>query len=135
MGALISAAVPRLRCPEEANVRAPETVLSLHVAFIRAGAELIEANTFGANRRKLRQAFLEDDLAAINNAGVKLAREAREVSGRNVFVAGSIGPLGELGDLDPAERGGFFAEQARLLDGRGVDLFMVETFFELDELT
>ena len=53
MGALISAAVPRLRCPEEANLRAPESVVSVHVGYIRAGAELIETNTFGANRPKL----------------------------------------------------------------------------------
>jgi methionine synthase / methylenetetrahydrofolate reductase(NADPH) len=135
MGVLVSSAVPRLRCPEEANIRSPESVISLHMSFISAGAELIETNTFGANRHKLRSQYLEDELAAINEAGVKLAREAREVSGRDVYVAGSIGPLGELGDLDPAERGAIFAEQAELLAGRGVDLFMVETFFDLDELT
>jgi homocysteine S-methyltransferase len=65
---------------------------------------------------------------------VKLAREAREVSGREVFIAGSIGPLGELAAIPPEERGEVFAEQALLLDGRGVDLFMIETFYELDEL-
>ena len=58
MGALLSAAVPRLRCPEEANLRAPDAVVSLHVGFINAGAELIEANTFGANRRKLATHYL-----------------------------------------------------------------------------
>ena len=135
MGVLVSSAVPRLRCPEEANIRAPESVVSLHTSFIRAGAELIETNTFGANRHKLRAQFLEDELAAINEAGVKLAREAREISGKDVYIAGSIGPLGELGDLDRGTRGAIFAEQAGLLDGRGVDLFMVETFFDLDELT
>jgi methionine synthase / methylenetetrahydrofolate reductase (NADH) len=135
MGVLVSSAVPRLRCPEEANIRAPESVISLHMSFIRAGAELIETNTFGANRHKLRSQYLEDDLVRINESGVKLAREAREVAGRDVYIAGSMGPLGELGPLEPAERGPIFAEQARLLDGRGVDLFMVETFFDLDELT
>jgi methionine synthase / methylenetetrahydrofolate reductase (NADH) len=135
MGVLVSSAVPRLRCPEEANIRAPESVISLHTSFIRAGAELIETNTFGANRHKLRSQYLEDDLVRINESGVKLAREAREVAGRDVYIAGSMGPLGELGPLEPAERGPIFAEQARLLDGRGVDLFMVETFFDLDELT
>jgi methionine synthase / methylenetetrahydrofolate reductase(NADPH) len=135
MGVLVSSAVGGLRCPEEANVRAPESVISLHTSFIAAGAELIETNTFGANRHKLRARYLEDETASINEAGVKLAREAREVSGRDVYVAGSIGPLGELGGLDTAERGPVFAEQAALLHGRGVDLFMVETFFDLDELT
>ena len=58
MGTLVTSAVGRLRCPEEANLRAPESVLSLHLGFIRAGAELIETNTFGANRRKLAARFL-----------------------------------------------------------------------------
>jgi len=135
MGVLVSSAVPGLRCPEEANIRAPESVVSLHASFINAGAELIETNTFGANRHKLRSQFLEAEVEAINETGVKLAREAREISGRDVYIAGSIGPLGELGDLDQKARGSVFAEQAALLDGRGVDLFMVETFFDLDELT
>ena len=133
MGTLISSAVARLRCPEEANLRAPESVLSLHLGFIRAGADLIETNTFGANRRKLAEHYLEDDVAAINEAAVKIARDAREVSGRHVFIAGSIGPLGESGGPDE-ERRAIFAEQAQLLEGRGVDLFMIETFYDLDEL-
>jgi methionine synthase / methylenetetrahydrofolate reductase(NADPH) len=133
MGALLSSAVRRIRCPEEANLKAPETVVSLHVSFIRAGAELIETNTFGANRRKLAGHYLEQETQAINGTAVKLAREAREISGRDIFVAGSIGPLGEQ-DVDPAERRELFAEQAEALEGRGVDLFVVETFFDLDEL-
>ena len=84
MGALISAAVPRLRCPEEANLRAPEAVVSLHVGFINAGAEVIETNTFGANRRKLAGHFLEDEMERVNSSGVKLAREAREITGRDL---------------------------------------------------
>jgi methionine synthase / methylenetetrahydrofolate reductase (NADH) len=134
-GALITAAVPRIRCPEEANLKAPEAVIDVHLGFIRAGAELIEANTFGANRRKLSAQLLDDRLDAIVEAGVRLAREARDVSGRPVLVAGSIGPLGDLAGSDGAEDAAeVFREQARLLEGRGVDLFMVETFFELDEL-
>jgi methionine synthase / methylenetetrahydrofolate reductase(NADPH) len=133
MGALVSSAVSRLRCPEEANLRAPESVVSLHLNFIRAGADLIETNTFGANRSKLSALYLEDELRAINEAGVKLARDAREVSGRDVFVAGSIGPLGEIGE-SAEERAAHFSEQAELLEGRGVDLFLVETFYDLDEL-
>ncbi|HLX33065.1 MAG TPA: bifunctional homocysteine S-methyltransferase/methylenetetrahydrofolate reductase [Gaiellaceae bacterium] len=133
MGALLASAVPGLRCPEEANLRAPESVLEVHLGFIRAGAELIETNSFGANRAKLARNFLADEAEAINAAAVRVAREAREVSGREVFIAGSIGPLGdtELRGLDPTE---LFAEQASVLEGRGVDLFMVETFFELDAL-
>jgi methionine synthase I (cobalamin-dependent)/5,10-methylenetetrahydrofolate reductase len=133
MGMLVTSAVPRLRCPEEANLKAPESVVTLHTSFIRAGADLIETNTFGANRRKLAQLYLEDELERINGVGVKLAREAREVSGRDVFIAGSIGPLGDL-VVPPAQRAEMFAEQAALLDGRGIDLFMVETFYDLNEL-
>jgi methionine synthase I (cobalamin-dependent)/5,10-methylenetetrahydrofolate reductase len=133
-GTLISAAAPRLRCPEEANIRAPDAVVSLHVSFINAGAELIETNTFGANRRKLAARYLEDELFRINEAAVKLARDARQVSGREVFIAGSIGPLGEHDETWPEERAPAFAEQAELLAGRGVDLFSIETFFDLDEL-
>src|SRR5207244_1625076 len=132
MGALLSAAVPRLRCPEEANLRAPQAVVSLHVSFINAGAELIETNTFGANRRKLAQHFLEEELERINSTGVKLARDAREVTGRDVFIAGSIGPLGE--PVASRLRSEIFAEQAAVLEGRGADLFMIETFYDLDEV-
>jgi homocysteine S-methyltransferase len=132
MGALLSAAVPRLRTPEEANLRAPDAVVSLHVSFINAGADLIETNTFGANRRKLGQHFLEDDLEKINSAGVKLARDAREVTARDVFIAASIGPLGEA--ATSRLRRELFAEQAAVLDGRGADLFMIETFYDLDEV-
>src|SRR6478609_6899861 len=98
MGALLIGATPGLRCPEEANLRAPESVIAVHASYIRAGAELIETNTFGANRRKLAGKLLEDEFEAINSAGVRLAR------------------------------------QARVLEGRGVDLFMIETFFDLDQL-
>jgi methionine synthase / methylenetetrahydrofolate reductase(NADPH) len=132
MGALITAAVPRLRCPEEANIRAPEAVVSLHVGFINAGAELIETNSFGANRRKLAQHYLEDDLELINSAAVKLARDAREVAGKEVFIAGSIGPLGE--SAASRIRRELFAEQASILEGRGADLFVVETFYDLQEI-
>ena len=116
MGVVLSAAVPGLRCPEEANLRAPDAVVAVHVSFINAGAELIETNTFGANRHKLAEHFLEDEFERINSAGVKLAREAREITGREVFIGGSIGPGGEPGD------GTAFAEQAQILEGRGADV-------------
>src|SRR5438094_5261704 len=127
MGVILAAAVDGLRAPEEANLRAPEAVVSTHLSFINAGAELIETNSFGANRRKLGQSYLAEEVERINSAAVKLAREAREISGREVFIGGSIGPAGEHG----AE---VLAEQARILEGRGADVFMLETFFDLDEL-
>src|SRR3954447_5516447 len=145
MGSLVTAAVPRLRTPEEANLRAPDAVVSLHVSFINAGAELIETNTFGANRRKLAHHFLEDDFERINSTAVKLAREAREIAGREVFIGGSTGPAGPapagrgrpdlfLGQGAARVRHDLFAEQASVLEGRGADLFMVETFYDLEEL-
>ena len=132
MGAVLASAVPDLRCPEEANVRAPESVLEIHLGYIRAGAELIETNTFGANRRKLAAHYLDDDFDAINGAAVKLARQARETVGRDVFIAGSIGPLGE--PASARVRHELFSEQAVILEGRGADLLMVETFYDLEEL-
>jgi homocysteine S-methyltransferase len=128
MGAVLASAVPGLRCPEEANLVAPESVVDVHLGYIRAGADLIETNTFGANRPKLAQRFLEHEFERVNAAGVKLARDAREVSGRDVFIAGSVGPLGERGAPS------LYGEQALVLEGRGADLFMVETFYELDDL-
>jgi methionine synthase / methylenetetrahydrofolate reductase (NADH) len=134
-GALLTAAVPRLRCPEEANLKAPEAVIGVHTGFIRAGAELIETNTFGANRRKLSAQFLDDRLEEILERGVKLAREAREVAGVPALVGGSIGPLGDLeGSTGAEDAYAVFYEQATVLEGRGVDLFLVETFYDLDEL-
>jgi methionine synthase / methylenetetrahydrofolate reductase(NADPH) len=127
LGVVLSAAVPGLRAPEEANLRAPDAVTAVHVSFINAGADLIETNTFGANRRKLAQHFLEDEFERINSTAVKLARDAREISGREVLIGGSIGPVGPDG-------GELIAEQARILEGRGADVFMLETFYDLDEL-
>ena len=128
IGVVLADAVPGLRVPEEANLRAPEAVVSVHLSFINAGAELIETNSFGANRRKLAQHYLDGELERINGAAVKLAREAREITGREVFIGASIGPAGEHAP-------DAFAEQARILEGRGADLFMLETFYDLEELT
>src|SRR5262245_62624847 len=88
MGALLSSAVSGLRCPEEANLRAPESVLEVHLGYIRAGAELIETNSFGANRAKLARRFLADELERINAAAVRVAREARAGGGRERFSTG-----------------------------------------------
>ena len=134
MGALLAGMTSGLRCPEEANLKAPESVVAVHASYIRAGAELIETNTFGANRRKLAAGLLDHEFEAINSAAVRLAREARDVSGKDVLIAGSIGPLGELEVFDTSEHASSYAEQAQILEGRGVDLFMLETFFDLDEL-
>ena len=132
MGSLLTAAVPRLRCPEEATLRAPEAVVALHVSFINAGADVIETNTFGANRRKLAAHFLDEEFERINSTAVKLARDARQLTGRDVFIGAAIGPIGEV--IPSAERRELFAEQAAVLEARGADLFILETFYDLDEL-
>src|SRR2546428_10794812 len=92
----------------------------------------METTPSGASRRKLAHHFLEEELERINSTGVKLARDAREVTGRDVFIAGAIGPLGEA--VTSRLRREIFAEQAGVLEGRGADLFMVETFYDLDEV-
>ena len=80
MGALLAGMTSGLRCPEEANLKAPESVVAVHASYIRAGAELIgRRNTFGADRRKLAAGLLDHEFEAINSAAVRLAREARDV--------------------------------------------------------
>jgi homocysteine S-methyltransferase len=116
----------------------PQHVLEIHLAYIQAGAELIETATFGASRPHLESGHVGDLTETVNAAAVKLAREAREVSGRDVLVAGSIAPLAGVIDLDSPEGRTVIpqahAEQASILAGRGADLLVLETFFRLDEL-
>lgn len=123
------------RCFEESNLIYPDLVKKIHQEYIDAGAEVIETNTFGANRFKLAKFNLHDKLYQINHRGAELARE---VAGENILVAGSIGPLSKqiepLGPISREEAQEFFAEQIKaLLDG-GVDLLIFETFVYLDEL-
>ena len=129
----MTAAVPRLRSPEEANLRAPEAVVSLHLSFINAGAELIETNTFGANRRKLAAHFLEDELERD-----QLGRRQARARGARDLGPGRLhrrrDRADRRGDDARRERHELFAEQAAVLEGRGADLFMLETFYDLDEL-
>ena len=99
MGALLASAVPGLRCPEEANLRAPESVVAVHASYIRAGRRADRDEHVRRQPPKLAST-LDDEFERINSAGVRLAREAREVSGRDVLIAGAIGPLGELEVFD-----------------------------------
>src|SRR5262249_50939417 len=95
-------------------------------------------NTFGASRHKLKAFGLEDQVAEINGAAVKLARKAREVSGKEVFLGGSMGPTWLAYDPQEEESGervrALFREQAAALDARGVDFFILETFLSLWEI-
>ncbi|MFQ5928011.1 MAG: homocysteine S-methyltransferase family protein, partial [Terriglobia bacterium] len=139
MGSQIYELLGPIRCVEETNLLQPELVLRLHLAYIEAGARLIETNTFGANRLKLTPLGLGERVSTLNQIAVKIAREAREASGKEVLIAGSIGPLGRAWWVsEPEETGesarGVFREQATALEERGVDLFILETFPNLQEL-
>jgi methionine synthase I (cobalamin-dependent)/5,10-methylenetetrahydrofolate reductase len=117
------------------NLTSPDLVAAVHAEYVRAGADIVETNTFGANRIKLGSFGLADKLHEINVAGVEIARRA---AGDRAYVAGSIGPLGiriePWGKTGTDEAREYFAEQARaLLDG-GVDLFILETFRDLNEI-
>ena len=126
------------RCFESLNQTSPELVVNVHGEYLKAGADVIETNTFGANRMKLRGFGLGDQVRDINLAGAQLARRAVEKSKSDAYVAGAIGPLGVRVEpwgktgIDEAED--MFREQARaLLDGK-VDLFILETFRDLNEI-
>jgi len=137
MGSMLHEAVGTQRCFDELNATEPEAVFRVHQAYIEAGAQIIETNTFGANRLKLAAVGLADDVARFNQRGVKIAREARESGSREVLIAGSIGPLGmglQSRDLPGDEILDIFKEQAGALEERGVDLFILETFSDLQEL-
>jgi methionine synthase I (cobalamin-dependent)/5,10-methylenetetrahydrofolate reductase len=137
MGSMLHETVGSQRCFDELNATEPEAVFRVHQAYIEAGAQIIETNTFGANRFKLEHLGLGDDVQRLNSRGVKLAREARESASREVLIAGSIGPLGigvQARHPEPDEIRIIFREQAMALEERGVDLFCLETFTYIEEL-
>ncbi|HZS70736.1 MAG TPA: bifunctional homocysteine S-methyltransferase/methylenetetrahydrofolate reductase [Candidatus Acidoferrum sp.] len=137
MGSLLHEAVGAKRCFDELNSTEPEAVFRVHQAYIEAGAQIIETNTFGANRFKLAPLGLADEVQRLNSRGVKIAREARESAAREVLIAGSIGPLGlgvQARHPEPEEIQDIFHEQALALEERGIDLFCLETFSYIEEL-
>src|SRR3954465_12724397 len=120
---------------DELNLTQPELVADVHQAYVRAGADVIETNTFGANRVKLAPFGLADQVIAINAQGARIARHAAR---EQAFVAGAIGPLGiriePWGKTGVDEAREYFREQAQALEGGGVDLFILETFRDLNEI-
>jgi methionine synthase I (cobalamin-dependent)/5,10-methylenetetrahydrofolate reductase len=139
MGTMLYArGTPLDACFDVLNLHDRKTVQALHAEYVSAGADCLETNTFGANRFKLAVHGLESRVREINREGVRLARDVRETMGRDVFVLGSIGPLGKylapLGTVTEEEALAGFLEQAEgLLEG-GVDGFVVETFSDVREV-
>src|SRR3989442_4075439 len=139
MGTMLYArGVPLDACFDVLNVNEPKIVQGIHAEYIQAGANWIDTNACGANGFKLGVHGLAAQVREINLRGVKLARDVRETLGRDVFVLGSIGPLGKylapLGSITAEEARAAFAEQAEgLLEG-GVDAFIVETISDLAEI-
>jgi methionine synthase I (cobalamin-dependent)/5,10-methylenetetrahydrofolate reductase len=137
MGSMLYEAVGSVRCFDELNATEPEAVFRVHQAYIEAGAQIIETNTFGANRFKLAPLGLGDEVQRLNSRGVKIAREAREAASREILIAGSIGPLGigvQARHPEPDQIRGIFHEQALALEERGVDFFILETFSYIEEI-
>lgn len=123
------------RSYDEVNLTGPDLVRDIHSAYVHAGADVITTNTFGGNRLRLHPFGLEDKHDEINATAVRLAREA---SGGNTWIAGSIGPIGAqltpVGRISPGEAFGAFKDQATVMLNEGVDLFVLETFSNLAEL-
>ena len=139
MGTMIYAkGIPFERCFDELNLSNPAIIADIHRSYIEAGANIIETNTFGANRYKLVEHGLADQINDINRAGVSLARRVVDASFKDVFVAGSVGPLGPrlvpLGRLGHKEAYNAFHEQVSALIEAGVDLLSFDTFSDLSEL-
>jgi homocysteine S-methyltransferase len=139
MGTMLYAAGAGLDdCFDALNLSRPETVGAVHRAYLEAGAGLIKTNTFGANRAKLAAFGLDGEVRRINKAGVRIAREAREVVGSAALVAGSVGPSGRtlapFGTAQPAAVRDLFREQIEALLEGGVDLLLLETFGSVDEI-
>ena len=125
-------------CFEELNESRPELVGNVHEDYLRAGATLIETNTFGANALRLEKHGLQGRVREINEAGVRVARSARARRAPAAYVAGAIGPsgyfLGEASAEDLARVHAALFEQARALVGAGVDALYVETMRQTEEL-
>ena len=123
------------RCFDELNLSLPALVRDVHQEYLRAGAEFIETNTFGANRKRLATFGFADKVRLINRAGVRIAREAAR---DQAFVAGAVGPLGvrvePLGSTSLEEARSIFREQIDALVEAGVDCLMLETFRDMNEI-
>src|SRR6516165_3284141 len=129
------------RCYDELNLSDPNLILSIHEDYLQAGAEILETNTFGANRFRLAKYGLAGQVAEINAAGVRIARQAvdglKQKQAGDAWVAGTVGPLGvplePLGKTGLDEARAAFEEQVRALVAAGVDMIIIETMPALNE--
>ncbi len=127
------------RCFDELNLSNPELVRSVHSDYLAVGVDILETNTYGANRFKLKPHGFDDRVHDLNLQGAAVARDALSDAGGSVLVAGAIGPLGKpiapIGTISEAEVYEAFREQAEGLAAGGCDLFLLETFSDLRELS
>lgn len=133
LGLLQPGACPELLCLEQ-----PEEVTKVHQRYVDAGADIIEAFTFGASPLKLEHYGLQDKAAEINAAAVKAAKAVRTADGKPIMVAGGMGPSGRfvkpLGDLDFEEAYRNYLRQAKALADAGADYILIETFIDIQEM-
>jgi homocysteine S-methyltransferase len=126
------------QCFDALNLSQPGIVAEIHRSYIDSGSQIIQTNTFGANKFKLSHYGLQEQVAAINRAGVELARRIVAASFKEVFVAGDVGPLGvriaPFGRIQPETARQVFGEQVASLAEAGADLIVLETFTDLAEL-
>src|SRR5215216_5789139 len=132
------------QCYDELSLRNPDLVRKVHQQYVKAGAEVLETNTFGASRPRLSQYGLEAQVREINRAAARIAREVADEASANggassrLLVAGAVGPLGlrvePYGPTSREEAQAFFREQMEALKEGGADLFILETFGDLVEM-
>ena len=128
-------------CSEEWNISHPQVVQDIHQEYIKAGVDIILTNTFGANGIKLSNFGLENDTLKINEIAVNIAKDAinkERSSKKRIFIAGSVGPTGKIlepyGDLKVSEVYKNYKEQMIIFEKAGVDLIILETFYDLEEI-
>jgi 5-methyltetrahydrofolate--homocysteine methyltransferase len=137
---LIAAGLTQREVPESWVLSKPEKIAEVHAGYLRAGAEVATTNTFGANRIKLHasEAGMRLDVARVNEKGVEIARKAIERSGKpDAFIAADVGPTGlffpPVGQLKAEDARKTYREQAQILERAAVDLFIIETMYDLRE--